>query len=204
MYAGRLLPPTATIGVLGLDVESCIHIVHKTTSRGVDHSPMSPALSVAAAYDSVSASHSAGWRLERPEEASVPLPLSLSLDASPSGGAGSGPSHPTPVPVTPSLTATAVGSTSSGPATRDWGGSSGGGGSAVGGGGGLGNPDTTLIPFKPLGVPADVLFENDNATAETSGKWVTVMADCPGVSSGRLEWELKVGVFNGEALWLWL
>jgi hypothetical protein len=63
----------------------------------------------------------------------------------------------------------------------------------------LSNADKTLIPFKPAGVPADVLFENDNATAETSGKWVTVMADSPGVSSGRLEWELKVRWCCGPA-----
>lgn len=173
VYAGRLLPPAATIGVLGLDVESCIHIVHKTSNRGVDQAPMSPGLSVAGAYDSSSASQSAGWRLDRAEDA--PLAPPVPLDGSPCGGGG-GPSVPPSLPV--ALVPSGGGSSSGGPAGREW--------------GGQGTADTTLIPFKPLGVPADVLFENDNATAETSGKWVTVMADCPGVSSGRLEWELKL------------
>lgn len=40
--------------------------------------------------------------------------------------------------------------------------------------------------------PADVEFEEEGLTTATNGKWVTVMADMPGISCGRFEWEIEV------------
>ena len=147
VYAGRVLPSNAVVGVLGLDAESCIHIVHKPSQRTLALESASPCRTSVCVYDSGSVSGSRG-------------------DDGDEFGGVDGPAVP--------LFAGAGADV--GAMSREW-------SSAV---------DRTLMPFKQAGVPPDVLFDNDGATAETSGKWVTVMADSPGVSSGRLEWELKV------------
>ncbi len=60
VYAGRLLSSTAVLGMLGLDVESCIHIVQKPSQRALSVE----ALPVDAAYGSLAAPTVSPWRSE--------------------------------------------------------------------------------------------------------------------------------------------
>lgn len=55
-----------------------------------------------------------------------------------------------------------------------------------------GDADETLIKFQTSGLPSEVSFEAGGLTAQTAGKWVTVMADMEGISHGRLVWEMQL------------
>jgi hypothetical protein len=187
LYAGRFLPSDGPISSVGLEQESCLHIVKRPT-RTADSSVVLSSASAAATSPLLAAPLSTPRvgivsfsRAPTAASPGVEIPSSPAAafceGLRPSPGGNFDPSEPAGPRVD-------VGSTT--PARRMFSPSS--------------SPrevrpsdvDTTLVRFKMQDAPADVEFEDDGVTTSTNGKWVTVMADMPGVSSGKLEWEIEV------------
>ncbi len=225
MYAGRQLSSDSVVGQLGLDFESCIHIVRHQHIPADAMTPRSARSVIEPAIASDRASGGAGGdgaRLAMPPHlvrvnmkpvwsSAAPTPMlstSPSSDRNVSGGAvrvvewggpaavhaGAGGGSGASAGVS---TAGSTGPESSVIATD---GDSSRGAAAASALSSLSSAgwvphvvaDHSIIPFRQAGVPAEVMFDNGGTSIETQGKWITVMADTPGISSGVLEWELRV------------
>lgn len=197
LYAGQLLDQSATVAALGLDAESCLHLVRKPAASGQVRtaatspkaagrfadsgcSPAGPTAGSTVAGGACTPKHEfeSSDGLRSPGYASTTSVTASLRSGSGSGGGGGGAGAPAGS-TDPRLPGFGPAPVAGSPGPREM------------------RPtdvDTTLIRFKQTGLPPEVRFYNDGLTAETNGKWVTVMADMEGVSCGRLEWELFVSL----------
>ena len=170
LYAGRFLLPDSAMSSLGLEQESCLHIVKRPAHMNPtpeDYAVPSGPLMSSAMLLSPACPPGVTPLLSAPITSPSPRPRTATdlepylppavaaLAASPFRGTGAL-TAPSPREVRPT------------------------------------DVDTAIVPFKMTEVPSDVEFENGGLMTSTCGKWVTIMADMPGVSSGRFEWEIEV------------